>query len=145
MNNRVELDNYQDMNILNEMELININKPNNNLTGPYEGYIKGNLFKGLYNQYKNYKPAKLIPTNEQAELLLNINQVDFAIHDIRLYLDNNPNDKEMINLFNKYQIQLKKAIDDYEDKFGPVSIESLSKENIFDWVAYSWPWEREEN
>ena len=87
MNNRFDFDNYQNMNFFNEMLLNNINTTNtNDMVGSYEGYIKGNLFNSLYDQYKNYRPAKLIPNNEQAELLLNINQTTFAVHDLRLYL-----------------------------------------------------------
>ena len=37
--------------------MINTNIANNILYGPYEGFIKGNLFKNLYQQYKNYQPA----------------------------------------------------------------------------------------
>ena len=73
--------------------------------------MSGNLFNDLYDQYKNYRPAKLIPNNEQAELLLNLNQTSFAMHDIRLYLDNHPSDKEMIKMFNTYQKQAMESID----------------------------------
>ena len=150
MNNRLDLDNYnyQDINVLNEMLLNNIeinNNSDNALAGSYEGYIRGNLFTDLYNQYKNYRPAKLIPNNEQAELLLNVNQTTFAAHDLRLYLDNNPNDTKMLKLFNKYQEQAMKAIKDYENKFGPILMGSPSNTNMFSWAAYSWPWEKEEN
>lgn len=150
MNNRLDLDNYnyQDINVLNEMLLNNIeinNNSDNALAGSYEGYIRGNLFTDLYNQYKNYRPAKLIPNNEQAELLLNVNQTTFAAHDLRLYLDNNPNDTKILKLFNKYQEQAMKAIKDYENKFGPILMDSPSNTNMFSWAAYSWPWEKEEN
>ena len=154
MNNRFDFDNYnyQDMNMLNEMILNNIGQQtninntnkNNNLAGSYEGYIRGNLFNNLYDQYKNYRPAKLIPTNEQAELLLNVNQTTFAAHDIKLYLDTNPNDREMINMFNKYQQQAQDAIKEYERRFGPILADSLSDGNMFSWETYSWPWEMEE-
>ena len=36
--------------------------------------------ENLYEQYKNYRPAKLIPNNEQAELLLNVDQLTFAAY-----------------------------------------------------------------
>ena len=146
MNNRLELDNtnFQDMDLINQVLLNNMNQVNNNLSGPYDGYIKGNMFKNLYMPYKNYRPAKLIPNNEQAELLLNLNQISFAAHDLRLYLDNNPSDKEMIKIFNAYQTQLRKLIDEYEAKFGPILMDSSSNDNIFSWTAYSWPWEQEE-
>ena len=71
----------------------------------YEGYIKGNLFPDLYDQYLNYQPAKLIPNNEQAELLLNVNQTTFAAHELKLYLDIYPNDTNMIQLYNEYQLK----------------------------------------
>lgn len=147
MNNRLDLDdyNYQSSNIINEMLLNNMNQINNKeLAGSYDGYIKGNLFNDLYDQYKNYRPAKLIPNNEQAELLLNLNQTSFAMHDIRLYLDNHPNDKEMIKTFNIYQKQAMESRQEYEKKYGPINMETPSNNNMFSWVAYSWPWEQEE-
>ena len=65
---------------------------NSNLYGPYEGFIKGNLFNNLYDPYKNYTPTRLVPKSEQEEALLNIDQVQFAMHELNLYLDNYPND-----------------------------------------------------
>lgn len=154
-----------DMNMLNEMLLNNINNnPNNqanqtnmnnlnnisnisnnrDIAGTYEGYIRANMFNNLYDQYKNYKPAKLVPNNEQAELLLNINQTTFAAHDIRLYLDVHPDDRDMIRLFNEYQKQAMDAIKAYEKKYGPILADSPSEDNMFSWEAYSFPWEMEE-
>ncbi len=133
---------FDDMSIVNDVVYGN-NTGNSfsNISGPYEGYIRGNMFNNLYDQYKNYKPAKLIPNNEEAELLLNIDQLTFSIHDLRLYLDINPNDSRIIDLYNKYQIMLKKALNDYEGKYGPIDWWSLSKNNAFSWEAYSFPWE----
>lgn len=153
-NNRLFGNNfYQDMDFFNEMLIQNnnmnndfneVNNTNTNLYGSYEGYIKGNMFKNLYDQYKNYKPAKLIPNNEQAELLLNLNQTTFAAHDIKLYLDIFPNDKNMINLYNDYQQKADIALKEYERKYGPITSNTLSQNNIFSWETYSWPWEMEE-
>ena len=167
MNNKIDFGNlsYPDMSILNEMLLTsnlnnmnnninntyNTNKFNNNsnggntnLAGSYEGYIRGNLFNNLYDQYKDYRPAKLIPNNEQAELLLNINQTTFAAHDMRLYLDLHPDDQNMIRLFNNMQEQAKNAMNEYERRFGPIQADSPSENNMFSWQVYSFPWEMEE-
>lgn len=129
---------FEDFSMINEMIL---NNNSNNLLGPYDGYIKGNMFKDLYNQYENYKPAKLIPNNEQAELLLNINQTCFAAHDIRLYLDIHPDNEKMLNLYNDYQEKSTNAIKQYEQKYGPILMDSPTKGNMFSWEAYSFPWE----
>lgn len=160
MNNNMNFDGYgyPDMNLLNNLFMksnntnqnTNQNNMNNsmgqnqNLAQPYEGFIRGNLFNNLYDQYKNYRPARLAPNNEQAELLLNVSQLSFAAHDIRLYLDVHPNDTEMISLFNQYQQQANEAIRVYEQKYGPILQSSLSEANAFSWEAYAWPWEMEE-
>ena len=157
MNNNMNFDGfgYPDMNLINNLFLQGNNQNNNmnqnmnmttnqNLASPYEGFIRGNLYNNLYQQYKNYRPQRLVPNNEQAELLLNVNQTTFAAHEIRLYLDNYPNDTNMINLFNQYQKQASDAIKAYEKKYGPILQDSPSETNKFSWQAYSWPWEMEE-
>jgi len=157
MNNNMNFDGYgyQDMNLLNNLFMKNSNKQNNmnsnmqiqtnqDLAGAYEGYIRGNMFNNLYQQYKNYRPAKLVPNNEQGELLLNVNQLSFAAHEMRLYLDVHPNDTQMISLYNQYQQQANEAIRVYEQKYGPILQSSLSDANRFSWEAYAWPWEMEE-
>lgn len=147
MNSNNQNDNVNDdinynMNMNNNM---NMNMTTNkDLASPYEGYIRGNLFNNLYKQYKNYRPKRLAPNNEQAELLLNANQMSFAAHELRLYLDVHPNDTRMINLFNQYQKQSNDAIKAYEDKYGPILQNSVSGSNTFSWEAYAWPWEMEE-
>ena len=118
MNNRdYESLDFNDVSIVNEMLLNNISI-DNILYGTYEGYIKGNMFRNLYNQYKNYIPTKLTPVSEQDELLLNLNQLSFALHDIRLYLDINPNNKEMREIFNNYKKMFEDVIKIYEEKYG---------------------------
>ena len=109
---------YDDI-LFNEINT-NIMNNDNSLYNPYEGYMKGNLFKNLYNEYKDYKPSRLIPNNEQAEMLLNINQISFMNQDIRLYLDINPNDRDMINKYNENIVKLNELIKMYENKYGPI-------------------------
>lgn len=147
---------YPDFNMVNDY-LMNVNvnstmnsnyannaNTNTDLANANEGYIRGNLFNSLYTPYKNYKPSALRPTNEQAALLLDVNQNSFAAHELRLYLDVNPNDTNMISLFNNYQRMTNEAIRKYEAKYGPILSSSMSEGNVFSWEAYSWPWEKEE-
>ena len=58
------------------------------LYSPEEGYMKGNLFPELYDQYKNYQPVILRAKDEQSKLLLELSAVSFASHELNLYLDN---------------------------------------------------------
>ena len=120
-----------------------VKNPNKNseLFDSYEGYMKGNMFKNMYVPYKNYRPIKVVPNSEQAESLLRANELTFASHEARLYLDVFPNDREMIQVFNNFRNASNQAILEYEQKYGPIEWNSLSDPNMFSWEATTWPWE----
>lgn len=120
----------------------NMNMNNQNLFNPKEGFIKGNMFTNLYNEYKNYKPQNLIPKNEQERMLYELDSISFAAHELNLYLDMHPEDQSMVTLFNDYRRKLEELTKNYEDKFGPLTVNSNEMENkTFSWVNTSWPWE----
>ena len=125
---------------------ISSNTSNNNLSGLYTGFIRGNMFPSLYDQYKNYQPMMINPRNEKEQYLLDLNQVQFAMHDIHLYLDNFPNDTSMINEFNRNRETYKEILKNYENKYGPLEIcsDSLNK-TPWQWNNEPWPWERRDN
>lgn len=107
-----------------------------NLYDPYQGFIRGNLFKDLYSPYKLNKPYDISPANEQARMLTNIDAISFAMDDLNLYLDIYPNAKEYIDLFNKYRVQKRELVKEYESKYGPLSLNSDSMN------SYPWAWDR---
>lgn len=128
----------------------NYNKPiynqdvtKNNIFDPYNGFIRGNLFPQLYNQYKVEKPIEIRPMNEQAEMLTYIDAFYFACIDLSLYLDTHPDDKDALKLFNQYRQSKKEYIEQYENKYGPLNKESNSL-NSYPWMWNNspWPWER---
>ncbi len=126
--------------------LLNYNESSNNnklsLYQPYEGYIRGNLFKNLYNAYKNYQPARINVKSEKEEMLLNIGQISFAAHELNLYLDNFPNDMEALNLFNKYRKMAVELVKNYERRYGPLNVDSNDMTKVpFSWEQDKWPWE----
>lgn len=143
MNNNFSYDSYRYPNMqgLNQNQILPV--PSNNLAEPYQGFLQGNLFNNIFQGYKNYRPAKIVPNNEQTELLLNVDQLSFAAHELNLYLDIHPTDQPMIQLFNKYQAMAQDAIQKYESKYGPLSVSFPSEANHFSWEAYAWPWEVE--
>ena len=81
------------------------------LYDPYEGFIRGNMYKNLYDPYKINSPYEIKPMNEQAEMLTYIDALCFACIDLGLYLDVFPNNKDAINLFNKYNSQKKNLME----------------------------------
>ena len=117
------------------------NKPKK-LFDPYNGFIRGNMFPELYNGYKLNKPLEITPLNEQAEMLTYIDALCFAIIDLNLYLDVNPNDKNMIELFNNYQKEKDEVTKEYESKYGPLTINSPKLDKVpWSWDNAPWPWE----
>ena len=126
---------------------MNFNKANfNGNTDPsklydiYNGFIRGNMYPDLYNEYKINRPYDIRPMNDQAELLTKVDAYCFACHDVNLYLDTHPNDKDMLNLFTELSKDVKTVTDEYEKKYGPLFVNS-SKTYPWAWNESPWPWE----
>lgn len=114
----------------------------NNLYEPYQGFIRGNMFPELFDPYKISRPYEVEPMNDQAELLTYIDALTFATHDLNLYLDNFPNDQQMIQKFNEYRMQANQAIEQYENSYGPLFINSNANSvTPWAWDNRPWPWE----
>ena len=109
---------------------------------PYNGFIRGNLFPELYNGYKLEKPLEIIPLNEQADLLTYIDALCFTLIDLNLYLDIYPNDNKMINLYNNYLKEKEEMVNEYDRKFGALTLDSKSlNKTPWSWSDNPWPWE----
>lgn len=71
--------------------------------------------------------------------------LDFALNDLKLYLDTHPNDKETIELYNNVVNKRKVLFNDYQQICGPLLAEFYSgSENYWKWVDQPWPWDKEE-
>ena len=118
------------------------NYQNDNLFNPYEGLIRGNLFKNIYDSYKNQKPYAIKPINNQAKMLTDIDSLEFALIDLNLYLDIYPDDKAAIELFNKYRNEQNELLHIYQNEYGPILLNSDSLNNMpWMWNNKPWPWE----
>lgn len=138
------IQNYNNPDGYNNMN-INMNSNMNmqqNLYEPYQGFIRGNLFPNLYDPYKISRPFEVEPMNDQAELLTYIDSLSFAAHDLNLYLDNYPNDQQMIQKFNEYRQEANRAMEQYENTYGPLLVNSNAN-NVTPWAWDNrpWPWE----
>lgn len=113
-----------------------------NLYDPYQGFIRGNMFKDLYDPYKLNNPYNIEPANDQAKMLTCIDALSFAMIDLNLYLDIYPNSKEYIDLFNRYRIEKNNLVKEYENKYGPLTLDSDAN-NTYPWAwdRMPWPWE----
>lgn len=116
--------------------------PSYSLASTKEGFIKGNMFNNLYQGYKNYTPV-MPKANSQREMLLNkLLEYKFVMIDLGLYLDVNPNDTSLINLYNEYLQEEKKLCMQYEKSYGPLTLDSMNLgQNKWIWDNGPWPWE----
>lgn len=134
-------------NTSNNSNMLNLqnNQSNENTTvlyNPYNGFIRGNLFKKLYDPYKKEEPYEIKPANEQAKLLTDIDALGFAMTDLNLFLDVNPNNQDAIKLFNQYREQKENLTKEYEKKYGPITIDSNSLNSYpWSWIDMPWPWD----
>ena len=132
---------YNYMNNNYNQPIFTENSNPNKLYDPYQGFIRGNLYQSLYNGYK-VNPMDLKPINEQAKMLTQLDSLCFAITDINLYLDVYPEDKDMIQLFNQYREQEKIIMNEYQKKYGPITLSSDANNTYpFIWINSPWPWE----
>lgn len=141
---------YQDRNF-NYYNNMNFNQPYyaedanpSSLYDPYQGFIRGNMFPNLYNWYKFEQPMDLTAMSEKDQLLIYLDALSFATIDINLYLDNYPNDKDMIALFNQYRMEADQVRSEYESKYGPILVDSdASNTYPWAWDNRPWPWENQ--
>ena len=139
-------------NIQNTFGLPNINQQLMNMTdgncGMYnsnEGFIRGNMFPNLFDPYKKQQLKNFNPRNEKERMMLDIQRLDFAMKDINLYLDVHPNDTCMIQKFNEYLMKKNRLLQDYETKFGPITL--TVPNNSLEGTPWTWletksPWKR---
>ena len=73
------------------------------------------------------------------ELLNKVQSLAFAINELALYLDTHPNDEKAIKLHNQYTREYRTAYEEYQRKYGPLSIYCPC--NSWRWLANPWPWE----
>ena len=142
MYNYYNFPNYLQTGNIKEDSLRNINYQNENLFNPYQGLIRGNLFKNIYQPYKNEKPFEIKPMNEQAKMLTDLDSLEFALIDLNLYLDVYPDDKSAIQLFNQYRTERLNLLNQYQNKYGPILLSSDALNRTpWMWDNRPWPWE----
>ena len=138
--NMNQMDNMKPFNMIEDINMYTMNNYSPNLFNPYEGYLKGNAFKDEYMPYKDYKVAKININSEKEEMMINIGEYSFMMHDLNLYLDVHPNDREALKVFMEYRQKVNELITNYERKYGPITTSGIKNNVPFEWVTSNWPW-----
>lgn len=111
---------------------------------PNEGFAKGNMQANLYKPYKLVDPNLPPVYNERQRLLMEVQKNGFALWDLNLYLNTHPTDRNVMMLFDKYRNSYKKAMELYQSKYGPLSVDDADiNSGYWSWNKCPWPWEGE--
>ena len=80
-------------------DYFNLTKTRDEILSPKEGLILGNMFSDEYEPYKNYRPSEIKINSEKERELLKIRELSFAVNDLNLKLDLEPNNDKLYKLF----------------------------------------------
>ena len=76
------------------------------------------------------------------ELFEKTRALSFASGDLGLYLDTHAEDKKALELHKKYSDELFKLRDEYQTKYGALTMHFPSER--WSWLDEPWPWESSE-
>ena len=111
---------------------------------PAEGFAKGNMQSNIYQPYKLTNPMLPPVYNDKQRMLLEVQKYRFAMWDLNLYLNTHPTDRNVMMLFNQYRNAYKKAVEDYQNKYGALTVEDTdTNSGYWAWNKSPWPWEGE--
>ncbi|MBR5404806.1 MAG: spore coat protein CotJB [Oscillospiraceae bacterium] len=91
-------------------------------------------------------PQQSLDRMAKADLLRTVQEAGFSMHDLSLYLDTHPTDREALSAFRDCADCMQAACDAYAKRFGALRKEQVNAED--GWAAWSntpWPWEKEAN
>ena len=97
---------------------------------------RGTLFPGLDLPLGNIVNSET-PDVPMAELMA----LDFAAHDLSLYLDTHPDDTEAFETYRDLLALAEEGKARYTKLYGPICKTDLSKAGSYTWLGGPWPWE----
>ena len=77
------------------------------------------------------------------QLLNHINEVSFAVDEVKLYLDTHPCDTEAMEYFRDMSARRNSAMKEYAAAYGPLTIDTAADScaERWNWVNEPWPWQ----
>ena len=72
------------------------------------------------------------------KLLLRVSSAQFAMYELRLFLDTHPDNKEALTMLEKYKSKYTELKKEYEEQFGPLTLNGINSD---EWLKDPWPWD----
>lgn len=81
---------------------------------------------------------------DRTATLRKVQQLNFAMIELALYLNNQPKCEEALDLYEKVRCMHDDAKQRFEENFGPLTYEGVNtKQDGWSWIEGPWPWEGE--
>ena len=77
----------------------------------------------------------------QAQLMRKIQETDFALQEVTLFLNTHPHCKKALKYFHEIRNESLALTGEYEKRFGPVTAAGNNCENGWRWADTPWPWQ----
>ncbi|MBQ2747406.1 MAG: spore coat protein CotJB [Firmicutes bacterium] len=77
------------------------------------------------------------------EMLRRVQMLCFVVTETGLFLNTHPDDKAALRFYEKYNTLYTQAKMEYEDTYGPLTINGVNTEDGWSWLNGPWPWELE--
>ena len=101
-----------------------------------EALSRGTLFPGLDLPFMN-----VVNDNKKLTPMTELMAIDFIAHELALYLDSHPDDREAFSMYQTFLALCREARERYVKKYGPVSRSDMLGMNGYSWLDDPWPWE----
>lgn len=101
-----------------------------------DALARGTLFPGLDLPWKNVVNKTEVVDTPKGELMA----LQFVIRELGLYLDTHKNDREALDIFQRYIQLYKEGYERYVRLYGPLNLTDVTGSE-FTWVDNPWPWD----
>ncbi len=98
--------------------------------------IRGTLFPGLDLPFMG-----VVNRSEKDGPLGELMALNFAMHELGLYLDTHQDDAEAAELFAQYAKLYREGREQYEKQYGALRQENAVREGKYTWLTDPWPWD----
>ena len=84
-------------------------------------------------------------SQQQRDMLQQVQVADFVVVELQLYLDTHPNDLEAVTQWREATKRAKHVRNQYEKQFGPLNMHSVPSKELLEagwrWSQPPWPWQ----
>lgn len=80
--------------------------------------------------------------HERQMLMRKVQQYDFTLSELQLYLDTHPHCREALQLYRKTLEKKQQAEKRYTETYGPIQACQSDTAERWNWTDQPWPWER---